>query len=312
MSVENYPHTAHRWLDFVRDNGPSKRKVAPYIDVHDPEAVDPEFVKSERGALSSIISLRAYQRARKTWSAQEGFLSQPSSNNINTMPELDGKNRAIGEAFTNAMVMGLIREERAVKLLPVDNPIVGIHRRLNELLEPGVAKIPVENKIIINRGKVIVDPSPVMVDFHVGAVALPINMNSLLRIASEEYEKKFREKPDAQTLIRIMNNSYETYIKPGASIHKGDAAILHLLESARVDNSTSAIAELSGESVRFKPKVMDLIRERQRKKKVTRSQTTRCVFLTPTQDVLPFLDEEPEFADPLRDSFDIHMKFLAA
>lgn len=312
--VAEVPHTARGWLRIMIDNGISTRPVPRFSDLNEPTTYpDAEEIKPERVALAAIVSTRAYQRARKILIAQTDMLSHPSSRLMIKPEELFAKSLVISSAVTETMAQSILRDERKAKALGSDNKIAQTYARLNELMEPVMAAKPIDKRAVMipSNGQVIENPSGAFVDVFGGVKALPDNMTSLIAWVSTTYFDTFGRLPDIPTILKIMENSYETYIKYGASLHKADSFLLEGVIKRYKEKEKNPVELFEG-TIRFKPEIVEYIEEYRRAKQTDRSRKTTCAFLISTEYTQPYLDKDPEFEDPLKDAFDLYMKLLSA
>lgn len=314
MSVE-VPHKVQGWLKKIAEDGPSNRPVPPgESDIVNTLLPDPHDIKPERGAYGAIISTRIYQRTKKLMLAQRERLSLPSLASVFTdLDDLITKNYNIAKTFQDTMVISLIRDERLAKKLPPEHILGKIYRRLDAIVEPTLDAMPEEKKQKIRNaiGKPDFEISGSFLEVQGGIGALPSDMNTLAGNIIKVYIRQFGAAPDVATVLRIMGNSYETYIEFLAKLHQADSKAAAYTEN-HMNNLGIPPHQIRDDALEFTAPFHDAVKSIREDTKATRSRTITCVFRTPTSQTQPFLDAPADFDDPLRDAFDLHMALLAA
>ena len=301
--IERYPHSIAGWITYIRQHGVSDRPFPDDdSDLINPDSyADPLDTKPERAALASIIAIRAYQRARKHMLSEANILSQPAIDSIQhlisyseQLQVLLEKSWKIGMAFDTSMEEGLREDEKFI-LAHKDHPAASVYSRLKSIVDPHIPEKELRSSVFHN--------------VYSGVGALPGNMEPLMRHAGRLYRKKHKESPSLKKLVELMSGSYEGYVQPLASLHKADAEeLVKLLRSAAEHGYIHRFVQLVDGGVQLDPKIGKAIRRIDK----PRSRTTRCAFLTSAKSIEMFLDEPPDFDDPLRDAFQLCMNLLAA
>lgn len=312
MRSEQHPHSVHDWLTQIKMEGVSRRPFAvDGSDLIDPAGYpDPLDTKPERAALAAILSVRAYQRARKSMTSVRDQFEVPALHDITYAlfpPEekvmiLNNKNLQICSLFEKAMVDGILDDEAHLTSLSDNHLAASAYHRLASILEP--------HEQFIRRGyenshlkAQLPHPSLPFLDVYGGVNALPLSMNNLYRLSVEKYYEEHGELPNIPMIIKMMRESYDTFTLPQASLHKASALKINDLEEAGLE-----VVELRDDRIELIPEVLQRVIHDDNG---PQSRTTRCSFLTPTGDLQAFLDEQADFEDPMRDAFDLHMRILA-
>jgi hypothetical protein len=338
--IERYPHSIPGWITYIKQNGVSDRPFPEDdSDLINPDIyADPLDTKPERSALASIIAIRAYQRAKKQMLSKANILSQPTIDSIQDLISyseqiqvFSEKSYKIGMAFDTSMYESL-REDEQFILAHNDHPAASVYFRLKNIVDPHYFDFPNEARSSVFR------------DVYGGVGALPGNMEPLMDRVSQTYLKKHKELPSLKKLAKLMSGSYDKYVQPLASLHKADAEVLvKLLGSAAEHGYIHRFVQLTDDGVQLDPKITKAIRRIENTGGVLsvpnvispkvnkairnvskgirrieksdgklRSRTTRCAFLTSAKSIEMFLDEPPDFDEPLQDAFQLYMKLLAA
>ena len=310
MSPEQ-PHTVRQWLSHIDANGPSMRPF-PKGDsdlIHPESYPDKEGIKPERAALSAIFSVRAYQLAKKALLARAETVSAPSSNTLDVLGLIE-KNRAIGEAFQIALADGITQDEARINSMPRDAVVSRAYRRLAFIMKPIANRITNNQKngrVDVAPGYVVHKPSPVFIDIYSGVSPLSQNINAMIKLGFIRYQRENGRDMPTPELLSKLANSYDSHIRPMASVHKADEK---LLVGSLFDMPDSL--GIDGDRFVLNPQILEKVRAERVSRKGEISALTRCVFLTSTQDLQPFLDEPADFDDPMKDAFDLLVGFLKA
>lgn len=305
---DRYPHSIPGWITYLKEHGVSDRAFPENdSDLINPATyADPLDAKPERAALASIIAIRAYQRARRNILSQADILSQPAidviehqglpySEQVQAFLEKSWK---IGMAFDTGMEDALGADEQFI-LAHRDHPAAGVYFRLKSIVDPHIPENERRSSVFHN--------------VYSGVGALPGTMEPLIGHVRRTYFKKHKESPSLKKLAQLMSGSFDKYVQPLASLHKADAEVLlKLMRSAAEQGYIHRFVQLVDGGVQFDPKRYKAIRRIDNTSGKPRSRTTRCAFLTSAKSVEMFLDEPPDFDDPLQDAFQLYMKLLSA
>lgn len=319
-----FPTSPRRVLLHMRNFGTGTRSVdmngSDRVDLEYPDPLD---LKGERSALASIFSTRAYIWAKKSIKAQEFTLKQPPSVSIHSMEEFQSKFENIGLAFIIAMSKGISRDERKISQLPDSDPTKKNFRRFEDLLRPAIEYgLPGDHivysrfglKRIFNRENVAFN------DLFGGVEPLPAHIHILIQHAYEHYHKKFGRKPSTSTVVQIIRNSYDSYVKVNTNRHALELNSLTKLELASIEKeSDSDVTELRGDTeetfhIAFKPEIEKEVSTQRQEQERDLSRKSTCAFTMPTSYTKDFLDPETlvDFEDPMKDAFDLLVDLLAA
>lgn len=314
-SREQFPKTVRGWIEKINTQGVSNRPVPNRSDLVDPNYRDPEGIKEERTVLSGIICIRAYQRAKRLLLTDEATFSSPRCKDIPKPQEIPllEKSIGIGKVFTQAMAICLLEDEKRVKANPA-HPANSIYQRLEYLWEPVVRYISPESDPFFQMGErdqLFRNPSPAFREVMTGVLPLNNNIRTLLLGIYLDYHQKYQRMPETEEVKEIASNSYETLIKKDASLHSDDGTFLNTLDYI-VEDKERPIGLNDEDRMSYKPEIVEKLREYQASRRKERSRTARCAFLLDPKKVKKFLDEPADFDDPLKDAFDLILKFTFA
>lgn len=320
MSLEQYPRSIRGWLGFINENGVSSRPfpTEPSDLVNPATYPDPLNIKAERAALAGIFAVRAWQIAKPQLQAARSFLEQPSIEAIiRTYPEsradqasaLRKKHEQLELGFNTIFAVSIL-EDREYLLKGAARPgIIEAYCRLESIVDPQIKHL----QSMRGESAEPFDRSSVFADIYGGLAALPLNVEALIGNIYQLYWDKCKEIPDIREVLKKAQGSYDTFILPLASMHKGDAEwFAENAKSKQLTGGTGVAYELHTDNIAIKPDVMEKVRQHTKEMKHKRSVTTRCSFLTPAELVERFLEPSPDFDDPLRDTFDLYIGMLAA
>jgi hypothetical protein len=219
-----FPTSPRRWLLHMRAHGvstrPYDRQNSDRVDLNYPDPLD---IKPERSAIASIFATRAYMWARNSIQKQALYLSEPSSTTLTSAEDVQSKFVRIGTAFVNAMSQGLKRDEKQILQRPDDDPIKKDYRRLEDLLSPARDAVKPGDltdesffggKQIYNRNNMVYN------EIFGGVEPLPSNIFFLIGHTFDNYYDRFGNYPSVKTALKIMYNSYDTYVKVNARRHQ--------------------------------------------------------------------------------------------
>lgn len=304
------------------DHGPSTKPVergfSDAVDIYYP---DPHDLKSERSAHASIFSTRAYIWAKKNLLGQATYLSEPPSRNIKDSDGLEEKFLRIGTAFVDAMSKGVKRDERRVLQLSDEDPVKRSYRRYEEMLQPIKEMAPPGDilETTMFGGTRVVNRDNMVYNAIFGAAeVLPTNISLLIKYAYADYFDRFGTQPSVETALKIMSNSYESYIKVNTHRHRvGLRKLITIQKELFEKNRYSDITELRGDSedtfhIAFRPEIEERVSIREEIAEGILSRQVTCAFDMPTQYTKDYLGIEPDFEDPLKDAFHLQMGLLAA
>ena len=288
-----------------------------HTDLLSYDYVDPLEIKDERAALAGILSVRGYQNAKETLLGLRDKLSEPRLEYFGNLPLpsqhmlLQSKAVNIGRTFTRAMLLGLVRDEGILESNP-DHPATQVFNRLNQILSPFEKDIRMGLEYKSPTGETIT-PSSAVHDVYGGVESLPTNIIALLKCAEFFHKDQTGETPDMATTLKIVRDSYTSWILPMASMHRAEGAILDSgLRGVAPTERNRDMAEFHEGKIWINKSKRDKIANFRKNEGKDISKRSMCAFLADTTDMEPFLDRPADFKDPLKDAFNLCVDLLAA